>query len=124
MATARTGPAGLPWRHRQHLAASPQLLVFQLPAKLGPDGSRIDLFRPDLVFTFFPSASLLPAADLDIFRTCKSSIHTIAWFWLIVVEHLCRKSRRTLAMRVWSFCTLVFAFFQLLLNFVLRDMAR
>ena len=24
------------------------------------------------------------------FRTCKSSMHTIAWFWLIVVEVLCR----------------------------------
>jgi hypothetical protein len=37
-----------------------------------------------------PGASLEPAADLDIFRTRKSSIHTIAWFWLIAVEVLCR----------------------------------
>ena len=48
------------------------------------------LFRPDWARTFFPGLSVLPAADLDMFFTCKSSIHTIAWFWLIAVEVLCR----------------------------------
>ncbi|MNT73612.1 hypothetical protein D3C72_2123380 [compost metagenome] len=52
--------------------------------------SRMDLFRPDLARTFAPGHSLVPAADLDMFRTCKSSIQTIAWFLLIVVVALCR----------------------------------
>jgi len=43
--------------------------------------------------------SSLPAADLDRFRTGKSSTHTIAWFLLIVVVALCRKSRRALPIR-------------------------
>src|SRR5690554_4645190 len=64
---------------------------------------------------------VLPAVDPDMFRTCKSSIHTIAWFWLIVVLVLCRKSRRVLPIFWCSVVTL--AFFQLLLNFVLRLMA-
>jgi len=34
--------------------------------------------------TFLPGVSVVPDADLDRFRTCKSSIHTIAWFWLMV----------------------------------------
>jgi hypothetical protein len=33
---------------------------------------------------------MVPAADADMFRTCRSSMHTIAWFWQIVVEALCR----------------------------------
>ena len=34
---------------------------------------------------------MAPAADLDIFFTCKSSTITVAWFWQIVIEALCRK---------------------------------
>jgi hypothetical protein len=60
-------------------------------------------FRPDLARTCVPGASMLPAADLLIWRTFKSSIHTIAWFLLIVVEALCRWSRRALTMRAWIF---------------------
>jgi hypothetical protein len=55
------------------------------------------LFNADLARTFFPGASAVPAANLDIFRTRKSSMHTIAWLLLIAVETLCRKSRRALA---------------------------
>src|SRR5574343_306712 len=78
------------------------------------------LFRPDLARTFLPGLSVVPDADLDMLRTCKSSMHTIAWFWLIVVEVLCRKSRRALPMREWMRWTRTLAFFQLLLNLVLR----
>lgn len=35
-------------------------------------------------------ARLLDAADLDMFRTCKSSMQTIAWFWLMALVALCR----------------------------------
>ena len=84
----------------------------------------MDLFRPDLARTFLPGFSVVPAADWDIFRTCRSSRHTIAWFWLICVEALCRKSRRALPIRVWIRWTRALAFFQLLLNFCLRLMAR
>src|SRR5437868_13495819 len=83
----------------------------------------MDLFRPDLARTCFPGVSMEPAADLDMFRTCKSSIHTIAWFWLIAVEVLCRKSRRALPIRAWIRWIRPFAFFQLLLNFCLRHSA-
>jgi hypothetical protein len=48
------------------------------------------LLRPDLALTFLPGISVVPDADLDRFRTCKSSIHTTAWFWLIVVVALCK----------------------------------
>ncbi len=61
--------------------------------------SRMDLFKPDLARTFLPSASAVPAADFDIFRTRKSSIPTIAWFLQTADEILCRKSRQALAMR-------------------------
>src|SRR5690625_3376005 len=83
----------------------------------------MDLFRPDLARTFRPGCSVVPAADLDMFRTCKSSIHTIAWFWLIAVEVLCRKSGRALPMREGMRWTRVVASFQLLLNLMLRLMA-
>jgi hypothetical protein len=53
----------------------------------------MDLFRPDLARTFLPGASMLPAADPDILRTFKSSIHTRAWFLLIAVEALCQGMR-------------------------------
>ena len=39
-------------------------------------------------------------ADLDVFRTGKSSLQPSAWLWLIVVVVLCRKSFRALAMPV------------------------
>src|SRR5690606_39758241 len=45
--------------------------------------SRMALFRPDLARTCFPGCSGGPAADLDMFRTCKTSIHTTARVWLI-----------------------------------------
>ena len=45
----------------------------------------MDLFKPDLARTFLPACSVVPAADLDMFLTCKSSIHTIAWFWPFVL---------------------------------------
>ena len=80
----------------------------------------MDLFRPDLARTCLPGFSVVPAADLDMLRTCKSSRHTIAWFWLIVVVALCRKSRRALPMQEWMRWTRAFAFFQLLLNLTLR----
>ncbi len=80
----------------------------------------MDLFSPDLALTFLPGDFLVPDADFDMFLTCKSSIHTIAWFWLIVV--LYRKSRRALPIREWIRWTRAFAFFQLLLNFVFRLM--
>ncbi|KDR40818.1 membrane protein [Caballeronia glathei] len=50
----------------------------------------MNLFRPGLDRTFLPGALVLPAADRDMFLTCRSSIHTIVWFWLIVVVALCR----------------------------------
>ena len=49
-----------------------------------------------------PGCSVEPAVDLDMFftfKSSKSSIHTIAWFLLIVV--LCRTSRRPLRIRAW-----------------------
>lgn len=65
--------------------------------------SRIDLLRPDLAATFRPGASLVPDADLDMFRTCKFSTQTAAWFLLIVVEVFCKKSRRVLLILVCTF---------------------
>ena len=44
---------------------------------LNPTSSRIE--------TWAPGASIVPDADADMLRTCKFSMHTIAWFWLIVV---------------------------------------
>src|SRR5580692_7241807 len=84
----------------------------------------MDLFRPDLARTFLPGFSALPLADRDIFFTCKSSIHTIAWFLLIVVVALCRKSRRQSPIRMWIRCTLLLAFCQFWLNWILRLSAR
>ena len=73
----------------------------------------MDLFGPDLARTFLPGSSNVPEAERDIFRTFKSSITTRAWFLLIIVVVLCRKSLRTLAIvrcRRWilalSFCQL------------------
>jgi len=60
---------------------------------------------------------LLPFADLLIFETFRSSIHTSAWFLLIAVEVLWRKSRRTFAIMLCSFWTFAFALPQFLLNF-------
>src|SRR5690625_7611510 len=83
----------------------------------------MDLFRPDLARTFRPGCSVVPAADLDMFRTCKSSIHTIAWFWLIAVEVLCRKSRRALPIREGMGGTRAVAFVRVLRNLLLRLVA-
>ncbi len=47
------------------------------------------LFSPVLARTFFPGLSLVPDADLDMFRIDKSSIQTIAWLWLMAVLTLC-----------------------------------
>ena len=49
----------------------------------------MDLFSLLLALTFIPGLSLVPDAEPDMFLTCKSSIHTIAWFWLMVVLILC-----------------------------------
>jgi hypothetical protein len=72
------------------MPAVPCQLVVQLAAELEPalieDGFIQAGLGPNVLARFLG----VPAADLDMFRTCKSSIHTIAWFWLIVVEHLCR----------------------------------
>ena len=57
-------------------------------------------FRPAFCLTCLPCCSLLPFDDLDMFVTCKSSIHTSAWFWLTAVLALCRKSLRALAIRL------------------------
>ena len=57
----------------------------------------MDLFNPAFARTFFPGASSVPEAERDIFRTVKSSITTTAWFLLIAVVALCKKSLRTLA---------------------------
>src|SRR5574344_802263 len=59
--------------------------------------SSMALFKPDLACTFRPGASTVPEAERDIFRTFKSSMTTTAWFLLIAVEVLCRKSARILA---------------------------
>jgi hypothetical protein len=80
----------------------------------------MDLFKPDLARTFLPGSSSVPAADLDIFLICNSSTHTIAWFLLISVLSLCKKSLRTSAILEWIRWTFAFAFFQLLLNLVLQ----
>jgi hypothetical protein len=40
-------------------------------------------------------------------------MHTTAWFFLMAVEALCRKSRRTLAIAAWIFWTQARAFLQL-----------
>lgn len=68
-------------------------------AELEPALVGMDLFRPDLACAFLRECSVLPAADRDRFRAGKPSIHTIAWFWLMTVMALCRKSRRALLMR-------------------------
>ena len=81
------------WRHGNQMPTAPRQLVVQLA---------MVRFRPDFCFTCLPWVSVLPLLDLDIFRICKSSMHTIAWFWL----------------------TLAFAFFQFWLNFTFRAIRR
>jgi hypothetical protein len=71
----------------------PEYFVLQLAAELRPalieDGPVESGFLSHL-----PSGcSTVPAADRDIWPTCKSSMITIAWFLVMVVEVLCRKSR-------------------------------
>jgi hypothetical protein len=64
----------------------------------------MDLFRPDLARTLLRGVSCVPAAKLDMLPTCSPSTHTIAWFLLISVLSLCKKSLRTilqLAMVDW-----------------------
>ncbi len=47
----------------------------------------MDRFRPDLALTFLPGLSAIcPLPTWTCCRTCKSSIQTIAWFWLIAVR--------------------------------------
>jgi hypothetical protein len=50
---------------------------------------------------FFPLASRVPEAEADLFLTFKSSMTTKAWFLLIVVEALGRRSFRSLAI-LWE----------------------
>ena len=59
------------------------------------------LFRPDLARTCFPGCSVVPAADLDMFRTCKSSIHPIAWFWLIALLNFTRLIKGPFLKKIW-----------------------
>src|SRR5438552_779101 len=63
--------------------------------------SRMERFRPDLALTLLPGCSLVPAADADIFFTCRSSTMTTAWFLLMSDETLCRKCFLVLAMRLF-----------------------
>ena len=90
MAATRTGAARVPRRNGNEPAAVPCQLVIQLAAKLKPalieNGFVQAGFGPNVLARLL----VVPAADLDMFRTRKSSIHTIAWFWLIVVVALCR----------------------------------
>src|SRR6266705_1185217 len=79
--------------------------------------SRMERFRPDLALTLLPGCSLVPAADANIFFTCRSSTMTTAWFLLMSDETLCRKCFLVLAMRWYSWVT--FAFFQLFGTFLL-----
>src|ERR1035441_4109463 len=82
--------------------------------------SRIERLSPDLARTLRPGFSTVPDADADILRTRKSSTNTRAWFLLIAVEVLCRKSRRAFAICAETRVTLTLVFFQLLLNLILR----
>ena len=65
--------------------------------------SRMERLRPDLALTLLPGCSLVPAADADIFFTCRSSTMTTAWFLLMSDETLCRKCFLVLAIR-WAKC--------------------
>jgi hypothetical protein len=58
----------------------------------GESGRPLPLCRSAKPPTLCPGTLLLSPADLNMFRTCKSLMHTIAWFWPIVVGVLCRKS--------------------------------
>ena len=81
------------------------------------------LFSPDLALTLLPGSSAVPLADRPMLLTCKSSMHTIAWFWLMVVVALCRKSFRQWAMRVtvdWSERESVRAKLRLMVKRILR----
>ena len=62
--------------------------------------SKIARLGPVFCFTFLPGCSTVPAADRDICLPAGFSTTTIAWFLLMMVERLCRKSSRALAMRV------------------------
>ena len=77
----------------------------------------MDLFNPAFTRTFFPGWSSVPEAERDIFCTFKSSITTRAWFLLIDVVALCRKSLRTLAILRCRRWILALSFRQLAENF-------
>jgi hypothetical protein len=65
--------------------------------------SRMERLRPDFALTLLACCSLVPAADADIFFTCRSSTMTTAWFLLMSDETLCRKCFLVLAIR-WAKC--------------------
>jgi hypothetical protein len=90
VAAARAGSARVLRWHSDEMPAAPCQLVCELAAKLAPALIEDGLVQTSLSPNVLAGASMLPAADLDMFRTCKSSMHTIAWFLLTVVEVLCR----------------------------------
>jgi hypothetical protein len=77
-------------RHGDQPAAVPGTLVFQLTPQFSPalveDRSIQDGLGPHLA----PGLCMLPAAELVMLLTRRSSTHTLAWFLLIAVEALCR----------------------------------
>ena len=99
MAAGRARPRRVLRRHDDEMPAGPCQLVAQLSAELEPALVEDGFVQTGLGPHVLSRCSVVPAADLVMFRTCKSSIHTIAWFWLIAVEVLCRKSRRALPIR-------------------------
>jgi hypothetical protein len=64
--------------------------------------SKIERLSPDFARRFFPGLAFVPAADADMFLTCKSSTQTIAWFLLMLLEALCTKSFLMLAILLLS----------------------
>ena len=72
--------AGVGRVYRQHLTASPCLLIFELAAQLKPALINIERFSPDFARTLRPGWLVVPAADFDMLATFKSSMTIIAWF--------------------------------------------
>ena len=100
MAAAWASPAGMVRRNSQQHAAVPRDLVAKLPPEFTPTLIEDGAIEAGFLAHFLARLFAVPLEDLDKFRTCKSSMQTSAWFWLIVVVVLCRKSLRALAMRV------------------------
>ena len=86
-----TFPTRIMWRHRDEDAPVPRHFVVELTAKLGPplieDRAIQARIWPGPEYPYWQP---LPRHDLDMFRTCRSSRHAIAWFLLMAVVALCR----------------------------------